>query len=309
MTKVLQIGLVGLGKIARDQHLPAIAATAGARLTAIASRNATMAGVNNYQSLAQMLGAEPMLDVVILCQPPEARFEAAQSAIAAGKHVFLEKPPGATVSEVETLVGLAKQHGVTLFASWHSRFGAAVPLAKKWTAEHNITSVKILWKEDIRHWHPGQDWILQPGGFGVFDPGINALSILTEIMPEPIRLVEATLRIPSNRRVPIAADLEMKTASDVAISATFDFLQTGPQLWDIMIEAGNERLRLAHGGNKLWINGSARNIGFEAEYPSMYNHFVDLIRDGKIDVDVTPLQLVADAFSSGRMIATDPFDF
>ena len=309
LTKALQIGLVGLGKIARDQHLPAIAAITGARLTAIASRNATMASVNNYQSLPQMLAAEPTLDAIILCQPPEARFEAAQLAIAAGKHVFLEKPPGATVSEVETLVALAKQHGVTLFTSWHSRFGAAVPVAKTWVAEHEITSVEILWKEDIRHWHPGQDWILQPGGFGVFDPGINALSILTEIMPEPIRLVEATLRMPSNRQAPITADLEMKTASGVPISVAFDFLQTGPQLWDIIIEASNESLRLAHGGNKLWINGSARNVGSEAEYPSMYRHFVDLIRAGKSDVDVTPLQLVADAFLRGRMIATDPFDF
>jgi D-galactose 1-dehydrogenase len=309
LTKALQIGLVGLGKIARDQHLPAIAATTGARLTAIASRNATMAGVNNYQTLPQMLDAQPALDAIILCQPPEARFEAAQVAIAAGKHVFLEKPPGATVSDVETLVALAKQRGVTLFASWHSRFGAAVPAAKAWIDDHKITSIEILWKEDVRHWHPGQDWILQPGGFGVFDPGINALSILTAIMPEPIRLIEATLRIPSNRAAPIAADLTMKTASGVAISATFDFLQTGPQLWDIIIEAGNESLHLGHGGNKLLIDGTARDVGSEAEYPSMYRHFIDLVRAGKSDVDVTPLQLVADAFLRGRMIATDPFDF
>ena len=42
----------------------------------------------------------------------------------------------------------------------------------------------VTWKEDVRHWHPGQQWIWEAGGFGVFDPGINALSIVTKIMPD-----------------------------------------------------------------------------------------------------------------------------
>jgi D-galactose 1-dehydrogenase len=305
----MKIGLVGLGKIARDQHLPAIAATDGAELIAIASRNATLRGVRSYLSLQDMLAAEPALDAIILCQPPEARFTAAQMAIAAGKHVFLEKPPGATVSEVETLIDLAKQHQVTLFASWHSRFGAAVPKAKHWLAAHLITSINILWKEDIRKWHHGQDWILQAGGFGVFDPGINALSILTEIVCEPIRLIDAILHVPNNRAAPIAAELDMRTGSGVPISVAFDFLQTGTQLWDINIAAGGNQLLLSDGGNQLTINGSAQKCSPEDEYPSMYQHFVDLVAASKSDVDMAPLQLVADAFLRGRMVTTDSFDF
>ena len=52
----LRIGLVGLGTIARAQHLPAIAATDGLTLTAIASRNATLEGVANHRDVTQMLG-------------------------------------------------------------------------------------------------------------------------------------------------------------------------------------------------------------------------------------------------------------
>jgi D-galactose 1-dehydrogenase len=99
----IRLGLVGLGKIARDQHLPAIAATDGIELVAVASRNATAEGVNNYPDLAAMLDGEPGLDAVVLCQPPQFRFEAARDALAAGKHVFLEKPPGASVSEAQAL--------------------------------------------------------------------------------------------------------------------------------------------------------------------------------------------------------------
>ncbi|UVO53783.1 Gfo/Idh/MocA family protein [Sphingomonas sp. SUN039] len=303
----IRLGLVGLGKIARDQHLPAIAATEGIDLVAVASRNATAEDVNNYPDLAAMLGGEPDLDAVVLCQPPQARYDAARTALAAGKHVFLEKPPGATVSEAQALVALASQRGKTLFASWHSRYAAAVPTAKAWVAAHALERVTIDWKEDVRHWHPGQDWIWEPGGFGVFDPGINALSILTEIIGVPVRLIDAELETPSNRQAPIAARLSMETAGGVPIAAEFDFRQTGPQTWDIAIDRAAGTLVLSNGGNEATIDGVAQDIGREAEYPGLYRRFVDLIRTCESDVDLAPLQIVADAFLRGRSMATDPF--
>ena len=54
MTK-LKIGLVGLGKIARDEHVPAIAVHPEAELIAVASRNAKAEGVANYADLESML--------------------------------------------------------------------------------------------------------------------------------------------------------------------------------------------------------------------------------------------------------------
>lgn len=308
MSKTLQFGIVGFGKIARDQHVPAIAGTEGAELVAVASRNAAADGVRNYPDLTSLLAAEPGLDAVILCQPPQARFDAARDALLAGKHVFLEKPPGASVSEVAALVALAKARGVTLFASWHSRFARHVGTAKRWIAERQVARVEIVWKEDVRHWHPGQDWIWEPGGFGVFDPGINALSILTEILPEPVRLIDAELETPVNKHAPIAARLTMATASGAPIAAEFDFRQTGPQSWDIIVEAANgERLTLGHGGNSLSIDaGDDHDI--DPEYPAMYRRFVELVRSGASDVDLAPLQLVADAFLRGRANPTEAFE-
>jgi hypothetical protein len=78
---------------------------------------------------------------------------------------------------------LAARAGRTLFATWHSRFAPAVEPARQWLTPRRIRSVHINWKEDVRVWHPGQGWIFEPGGLGVFDPGINALSILTRILP------------------------------------------------------------------------------------------------------------------------------
>lgn len=303
----IRLGLVGLGKIARDQHLPTIAETAGIELVAVASRNATAEGLLNYPDLAAMLAGEPGLDAIVLCQPPQARFDAARMALAAGKHVFLEKPPGATVSEAQALVALAAQQGVTLFAGWHSRYASAVATAKAWVAAHTLNNVTIDWKEDVRHWHPGQDWIWEPGGFGVFDTGINALSILTEVIDAPVRLIDAELETPANRQAPIAARLSMATSAGVPIAADFDWRQTGPQTWDIVIEAEGAMLCLSHGGNTLVIDNVPQDTGPEAEYPGLYRRFIELIRSGQSDVDLAPLQIVADAFLRGRSRSTEEF--
>lgn len=307
MNTPIRMGLVGLGKIARDEHLPAIARTPGAALVAVASRNARAEDVDCFPDLQSMLAAEPGLDAVIMCQPPQARYEAARTALLAGKHVFLEKPPGATLSEVEMLVELARRQGVTLFASWHSRWSAPVAALKAWCAARTIRRVTINWKEDVRRWHPGQDWIWQAGGFGVFDPGINALSILTEVVRDRIRLIDARLSVPANRAAPIAADLAMETGSGAPVSAAFDWRQTGPQTWEIVVEAQEGRYVFAQGDDDA-VAGQPAESAVAAEYRAMYLHFVELVRAGRSDVDVAPLQLVADAFMRGSVEATEPFE-
>nr|WP_087576015.1 Gfo/Idh/MocA family oxidoreductase [Sphingomonas sp. CDS-1] len=304
----IKAGLVGLGKIARDQHLPAIEKIEGIELVAVASRNAQGEGVSNYSDLGAMLAGEPDLDAVILCQPPQVRYQAARQAILAGKHVFLEKPPGATVSEVEALIALAKAQNVTLYASWHSRYAAAVAQAKTWMASRTIERISIQWREDVRHWHPGQPWIWEVGGFGVFDPGINALSILTEIVPEPVTLLSASLEVPENKDAPIGADLKMATASGAPVEAVFDWRQTGPQTWDITVETTNGSLLLSEGGNTLRLDGEVQLKAPDEEYPAMYRRFVGLVADKAIDADIAPLRLVADAFLCGRHCPTTAFE-
>lgn len=304
----IRAGLVGLGKIARDQHLPAMEKTDGIDLVAVASRNAQGEGVNNYPDLGAMLAGEPDLDAVILCQPPQARYHAARQALLAGKHVFLEKPPGATVSEVEALIALAKAQNVTLYASWHSRYAAAVAQAKAWIALRQIERISIQWREDVRHWHPGQPWIWEAGGFGVFDPGINALSILTEIVPEPVTVLSANLEVPSNKDAPIGATLAMATASGAPIDTVFDWRQTGPQTWDIAVDTDNGSLLLSEGGNTLRMDGEVQLKAPDEEYPAMYRRFVALVADRAIDADIAPLRLVADAFLCGRHCPTAVFE-
>jgi len=304
---VIRVAIVGLGKIARDQHISAIAETAGIELAAIVSRNASINGIKHFATLDELLDRVPDIDAVALCTPPQGRQALAAAALKAGKHVLLEKPPGATVSELTPLIAEARQTGHTLFATWHSRFAPAVEAARAFLAGRQIRSVVVEWKEDVRVWHPGQAWIWEPGGLGVFDPGINALSILTRILPRPFFLTEAELSYPGNRATPIAANLAFSDGTGLPILAEFDWRQTGPQTWDIRVETDAGRLTLSCGGSRLDHDDRTLVDEQQAEYRGIYQRFVELIASRVSDVDLSPLLHVADAFMLGRRRDVEPF--
>jgi D-galactose 1-dehydrogenase len=291
----VKLAVVGLGKIAQDQHLPAIASSSDFELLCGASIAGESPRGCTYRDIETMLESEPDIAAVSLCQPPQVRFAAAHAALLAGKHVLLEKPPGATLSEVEALVDLAAERGLTLFAAWHSRYAPAVAPARQWLAGKTVEAVRITWREDVRVWHPGQTWIWQPGGLGVFDPGINALSIAAHLLPA-FHLAEGTLSYPANQAAPIAAELCFTTLDGAPVIADFDFRQTGPQTWDIRIDTDAGELLLSKGGGALAIAGVAQPLPAEAEYPSLYARFAALIAAGESDVDLRPFRHVADAF-------------
>ncbi len=306
MTHPIPVAVVGVGKIARDQHLPAIAGDPDFRLAAAVSRHGTVRDVPNFTDFDDFLKNGPEA-AVALCTPPSVRLEMALKAIAAGRDLLLEKPPAATLGEIETIIAAARAAGVTLFQTWHSRFAPAVPRAREWLSSRAISAVRINWREDVRRWHPGQDWVWAPGGFGVFDPGINALSILTEILPGAMHVRSALLEVPSNCATPIGVEMAMLARGDIPVAAVFDWRQEGPQTWDIEVETEGRLLRLSMGGAKMEIDGSAIEVGPEAEYPEIYRRFASLIVARHSDADIAPLRLCADAYLVGRQVAAEPF--
>ncbi|SMC45025.1 Gfo/Idh/MocA family oxidoreductase [Rhizobium sp. RU36D] len=303
----IALALAGVGKIARDQHIPSIESGSDFALAAAISRNGKIDGVENFVDYDAFLAARTDITAVSLCTPPEVRFDMAKKAIKAGRHVLLEKPPATTIGEAEAMSVLAKEAGVTLFATWHSRFADAVKPATEWLVGKTIKKIEIIWKEDVRRWHPGQAWIWEAGGFGVFDPGINALSILTAIVPGAITVNHAKLSFPSNRQQPIAASLAMSTAEGAPIVAEFDWRQEGPQTWDILVETDAGKLQLSKGGAEMFVDGVAVATGHDREYSGIYQRFAELIRNGQSDADYQPLRLVADAFLRGERHDVDAF--
>jgi len=223
---------------------------------------------------------------------------------------LLEKPPGATVCEVEQLRDLADRYGVSLYATWHSRHGVAVATAKALLKESHLKSATLTWKEDVKKWHPGQEWIWQAGGLGVFDPGINGLSILTECLSEAAFVTKANLVFPANKAAPIAAQLDFVTQSDANIHADFDWRQCDGEAWSIDFDTDKGLLSVLDGGAALQLNDEVIELSEHSEfgeYQAIYQNFAKLIKQRKSDVDLTPLKLVADAFLLGSRETTEPF--
>ena len=304
----IKLAVVGVGKIVRDQHLPAIYGNDQFSLVAAASRNATVDDVANFKTIEELVDGVPELEAVALCMPPQSRFEAAKTALNAGLHVLLEKPPGATVAEVEQLSKIADDKGCTLFTTWHSRYAAAVDQARGLLENARINSVRIDWKEDVRKWHPGQDWIWQAGGLGVFDPGINGLSILTEVLPEAVYVSHSRLSFPENKAAPIAAEISCTTPMGVLVEIEFDWGEIDREVWDIDVRTEQGDIRIAVGGASLYLHGSKQNLPETNEYAGIYRHFAELINNRISLVDLAPLKLAADAFLLGDRVMVEAFE-
>ena len=309
----IRIAVIGVGKIARDQHLPVIAANPEFELAALVSREDPAMAAPWFPTLDALLDSNTPVDAIALCTPTKIRYQPATKAMQHGLHCLLEKPPAATLSEFEAMRSVSQDTGSTLFVAWHSRYAACVEMARQWLAQRKILSAAVSWREDVRHWHPGQSWIWEPEGFGVFDPGSNALSIATAILPRPFFLTEATLCIPANRAAPIAADLTFSDGHDLTVTMEFDWRQTGPQSWDIVVETDAGTLSLTNGGANLslpgdpQIHGAGVYGGLRAEYAGLYARFAALIAAGQSEADIAPLRHVADAFLRGRRTTVEAF--
>jgi D-galactose 1-dehydrogenase/L-arabinose 1- dehydrogenase len=114
--------------------------------------------------------------------------------------------------------------------------------------------------------------------------------------------------VPEGRGAPIAATMAMR-CGDAPVSADLDFLQTGPQSWDIEVDTDAGMLRLSMGGSILTLPGADAVAGEDREYPRLYARFAELVAAGKSDVDIRPLQLVADAFLVADRHTVEPFQF
>jgi len=301
----IRIGIIGYGKIAEDQHVPAIAGNPAFRLAAIASRHAHPdLGVPTFHSPQEMLnGVE--LDAVAICTPPGPRHAITQTCLSAGLHVMMEKPPCLTLGEVADLASQARAGKRTLFATWHSRFNDTVETAAAITRAEGIATMDIQWLEDVDKWHPGQEWIWERGGFGVFDPGINALSIATLLCADPLLVRKSDLRMEKRGHQPEGVVLKLATGGvEEGIGARFEWRYRGTEQWtiDLTTKAGT-RIALSKGGAVLRVNDGPEQQAQRGEYPGLYARFAELIAAGESDVDAEPLRVVADALLAGARVS------
>lgn len=305
---LFQLAIIGFGVSARSNHLPAIAASHRFDLAAIVDPVSSDPNVPCFTSIAAMRQSNLPIDAVALCTPPLGRIALVDQCLEAGWHVLLEKPPVAKAEDMKKLDRLANPANRSIFASWHSIENPAVDAASAWLESHPVEKLHLRWLEHANDWHPNQNWLWRENGFGVFDAGINALSILHHILPGSLSITGAELSVPENAATPVAAQLQFALDGHAIGQAELDLLHAGKPVWEISILSGESELLLFDGGKRLRIDGRAVPVDGPAEYDRVYDKYADLMDRGQSRIEMRPLELVFDALAVGQTIAADPID-
>lgn len=185
------------------------------------------------------------VDIVDVCTPGHLHAEVALAALAAGKHVIVEKPLANSVAECEALVAAARQSGAGRAMLAHNyRRVPALALARELVAEGRIGQVREVRMAYLQDWLADDGapmtWRLRretAGSGALGDLGSHALDQLHAILGEPVTRVRGTLRTFVPHRcgpegvedvtVDDAAWATLQTASGVVASLEVSRVATG----------------------------------------------------------------------------------
>jgi predicted dehydrogenase len=193
----VRIALVGAGNIA-GRYAEAIAAAPELELLGATDLDRARAealvaehGGRAYPDLEAVL-ADETVDAVVNLTAPQAHFDVAAAALAAGKHVHNEKPLALRHADAVRLVGLAREHGVRLSSAPSTLLGEAQQTLWKHVREGAVGRVRAVYAEAnwdrIERWHPDPRSLYAVGP--LVDVGVYPLTILTAMFG-PVRSVRA----------------------------------------------------------------------------------------------------------------------
>jgi predicted dehydrogenase len=201
----LRVGVVGVGGIGRDQHLPGWAKVPFAEVTALADTSpaaleragAALPGASRFDDWRDLVDRTD-LDVVDICTPNALHAPIALAALQSGKHVLCEKPLATTSAEVTALADAARSAGRVLMTAQQLRFDESARQLKGLVDAGMLGDVYYARAQWLRR------RLLPPmptfterrlsGGGPAFDIGVHVLDLACWLMgtPEPVS-VTATL--------------------------------------------------------------------------------------------------------------------
>ena len=195
----LQVGVVGVGGIGFDQHLPGWAKVPFAEVAALADLSAGALERAGEQFAVrrrfkdwQELVALTDLDVVDICTPNRTHTPIALAALEQGKHVLCEKPLAATAAEVRTLAKAACAAGRLLMTAQHLRFDPVCQQLKTLIDAGTMGEIyysRAQWlRRRLLPARPTFTAKALSGGGAVLDIGVHVLDLACWFMgnPEPV---------------------------------------------------------------------------------------------------------------------------
>jgi UDP-N-acetyl-2-amino-2-deoxyglucuronate dehydrogenase len=198
----MKFGIIGAGMIG-GFHVKAIDAMNGGTLGGISDRVSARAiafaeqyNTKAYDSVDAML-ADPLIDIVTIGTPSGAHFDPAMAAIAAGKHVIIEKPLEVTTERIDQMMAAAKAKGVTLAAVLNRRFHPGMDAFKKAADQGRFgkltsASAYVKWYRDQAYYDSAAwrgTWALDGGG-ALMNQAIHTIDALL-YLAGPVKSVQA----------------------------------------------------------------------------------------------------------------------
>ncbi|MFI5664180.1 Gfo/Idh/MocA family protein [Streptomyces sp. NPDC051684] len=226
MGEPLNVGIVGCGTIV-GQYLSSLRRLEGVALVAVADLDAERAravakewdGDVRAVGVDELLAAEDV-DLVLNLTVPAAHADIALKAIAAGKHVYGEKPLAATTGEAHTVLESARQAGVVVGCAPDTVLGTGIQTARKAIDDglvgRPVAATATMVTPGHERWHPNPDFYYAPGGGPLLDMGPYYVTALVTLLgpvasvigaasrPRPEREIGSGSR--AGERVPVSVD-------------------------------------------------------------------------------------------------------
>jgi predicted dehydrogenase len=194
----LGVGLIGCGDIS-DVYLTNMPLFADIERVACADINPDAAArqAARYGVAARSVGdllASADVDIVLNLTIPQAHAEVTLAALAAGKHVYTEKPLATTLAAGKRIVAEAKARGLRIGAAPDTVLGAGVQTARAIVDQGRIgtplTGLATVLSHGMEDWHPNPGFFFRSGGGPVFDMGPYYLTTLVTLLG-PVASVQA----------------------------------------------------------------------------------------------------------------------
>ncbi|MBH1929162.1 oxidoreductase [Serratia rubidaea] len=192
MAETLRVGLVGYGYASKTFHAPLIAGTPGLELAAVVSSDAGKVHADwpalPVVSEPQALFNDPTLDLIVIPTPNDTHYPLAQQALAAGKHVVVDKPFTVTLSQAHALQQQAQQRGLLLSVFHNRRWDSDFLTLKTLLQEGSLGEV-VYFESHFDRFRPQvrQRWREQGGaGSGIwYDLGPHLIDQALQLFGKP----------------------------------------------------------------------------------------------------------------------------
>jgi len=205
----LNVGMVGVGVIS-GQYFDQLARLPNLRLAAVADLDAGRAAAAAAEQGVEVLSvdrllADPAIDAVLNLTIPAAHAEIGLRALAAGKHLYGEKPLALTTAEARPMLDAAAAAGLRIGCAPDTVLGTGIQTARAVLDAGRIgdpIGASVHWSNSGHEvWHPAPAFYFQPGGGPLYDMGPYYLTSLVTMFGPVVRVSGAVARSSRERTI------------------------------------------------------------------------------------------------------------